>query len=151
MIGTAGLSRQQLDRVRATAAVLLPGSTNSPPASDLPNYDELLQQAALVLGGDGGALGPAIEVLPSEPSWEELSAFAESDPTAFELVSLLAVGAYFMSPVVLTSVGRPLGGRRKAHPEQVVDELSTGLLDPVFERGCPVKTLDEVNRGADAC
>lgn len=150
MTPAAGLSRHQLDRVRAAAAVLLPGSAESPATYDLPDYDDLLQQAALALEGDGRALGPAIEVVPSEPSWNELSAFAESDPPAFELVSLLAVGAYFMSPAVLTSVGRPVGGRRKAHPEQVVDELSTGLLDPVFERGCPVRTLDEVNGMAHA-
>jgi hypothetical protein len=27
----------------------------------------------------------------------------------------------------------------------VVDELEGGILDAVFERGCPVRTLDEVN------
>jgi hypothetical protein len=27
----------------------------------------------------------------------------------------------------------------------VVDELSTGILDAVLERGCPVRSLDHVN------
>lgn len=139
------MSGQQLDRVRATAAVLLPGSTESPAPHLLPEFDELLQQAAVALGGEGRALAAAIETLPPKPSWENLSALSECDPSSFELVSLLAIGAYFMSPTVLGSMGIPTGKRRPANPEQVVDELSDGILDPVFERGCPVRTLEEVD------
>jgi hypothetical protein len=144
------LSREQLDRVRAAAAVLMPGATDSPALDHLPNFDELLQRAAAALAGEGRALGDAIAVLPDEPSWAALSALADRNPEAFELVSLLAVGAYFMSPAVLTALGRPTGKRRAADPEQVVDELSNGLLDPVFARGCPVRTLDEVNGAVHA-
>jgi hypothetical protein len=140
------LSRQQLDRVRATAAVLLPGSEESPAPNDLPDYDELVQRAAVALEGEGRALAAAIDALPADLSWERLSAFAAVDPSSFELVSMLVVGAYFMSPAVLGSLRLPTGPRRAARPEQVVDELSTGILDAVFERGCPVRTLEEVNR-----
>lgn len=142
------LSRHQLDRVRAAAALLLPGSAGSPAPELISDFDELLQCAASAVEGGGRVLAEAIEALPADPSWEALSAFAERDPSSFELVSLVSVGAYFMSPEVLTSLGRPTGARRAAHPEQVVDELGTGLLDPVFERGCPVKTLDEVRNAA---
>jgi len=145
MTHDANLSRRQLDLVRATASTLLPGTSDSPSPNALPDFDELVQHAAGALGGVGPALVTAIDELPPEPTWENLSAFADRDPSAFELVSLLAVGAYFMSPQVLGSLGLPTGERRPAHREQVVDELSTGILDAVLERGSPVRTLDEVN------
>jgi hypothetical protein len=142
------LSPGQLDRVRAAAATLLPGSPQSPAARALPDFDALVQQGAVALGRTSPALAVAIDRLPAEPSWENLSAFAEHDPASFELVALLVVGSYFMSASVLASLGRPAGERRPAHREQVVDELSTGILDPVLDRGSPVRTLHEVDRGA---
>lgn len=145
MTATVGLSRAHLDRVRAVAAVLLPGSAESPAAVALPDFDELVQRAAAALDGDDRDLIAAIEALPEEPSWEGLSAFAELEASSFEQISLLLVGAYFMSPAVLASLSLPTGERRPARPEQVVDELSTGILDPVIERGCPIRTLDFVN------
>ena len=148
MTQAATLSRRQLDLVRATAVILLPGTSESPSPNALPDFDELVQHAAEALGGVGPALAAAIDVLPAEPSWENVAALAERDPSSFELVSLLAVGAYFMSPDVLGSLGLPTGERRPAHREQVVDELSTGILDAVLERGSPVRTLVDVNRKA---
>ena len=145
MNGPTALSREQLDRVRVTAAVLLPGSAESPAIDTLADFDQLVQQAAVALASEGRGIVEAIEALPEQPTWEDLSAFAEVDPSSFEQVSLLAIGAYFMSPDVLASLGLPTGGeRRPANREQVVDELSTGILDAVFERGCPVRTLEDV-------
>jgi hypothetical protein len=145
MIAGTVLSRQQVERVRAAAAILLAGPSDSPALDALPDFDGLLQQAAAALGSKGPALAAAIGALPPEPSWASLAAFAAGEPESFELVALLAVGAYFMSPAVLDSLGRPAGARRRAHPEQVVDELSTGILEAVLDRGCPVRSLDDVN------
>ena len=150
MSGPAVLTEEQLELVRSTAAVLLPGSAESPAPAAIPDFDELLQSAARALEGDTRGLGAAIAALPVEATWESLSALAERDPSAFEQVSLLAVGAYYMSPIVLASLGMPTGERRPADREQVVDELDSGILDAVLERGCPVRTLDDVNGADDA-
>lgn len=150
MTDGGNLNSGQLARVRAIAAILLPGSTESTASESVPGFDELLQRAAVALGGEGRPLGAAIEALPAELTWKTVSDFADRDRSSFELVSLLAVGAYFMSPTVLASLGIPTGKRRPANPEQVVDELGDGLLDAVFERGCPIRTLDDVNRAARA-
>ena len=143
-----GLSQPQLDRVRATAAVLLPGSADSPAADAVPGFDELVLRAAGALEDMGPALAAAIDILPAEPTWANVSAFADREPSSFEVVALLVVGAYFMSPSVLGSLGLPTGARHRANPEQVVDELSTGILDAVFERGSPIRSLHDVNREA---
>jgi hypothetical protein len=140
----AELTREQLDRVRAVASVLIPGSPASSPAAGIEDLDDLLQHAAVALDSEARTLAAAIEALPDEASWESVSDFAAADPSSFEQISLLVVGAYFMSPSVLASLGLPTGERRPANREQAVDELSTGILDPVFERGCPVRTLEDV-------
>ncbi len=147
---TGALSQQQLDRVRAVAAVLIPGTTDAVAALSLEDFDDLAQRAAAALEGDDAAIVDAIEALPEEVTWESLAAFAEKDASSFDQVSLVAIGAYFMSGVVLASLGLPTGIRRPAKPEQVVDELDSGILDPVFERGCPVRTLEDVAGAADA-
>ena len=144
------LSAEQLDRVRAAAGVLLPGSAESPAPQASPDFDQLLEHAAGALEGEGRALEAAIDGLGPDVTWETLAAFADRDPSSFEQVSLLAVGAYFMSSTVLASLGVPPGQRRPANPEQVVDELDSGILDAVFNRGCPVRTLDDVNGAAHA-
>jgi hypothetical protein len=56
----------------------------------------------------------------------------------------MVIGAYFMSPAVLAALGLPTGDRRPAPLDQAVDELSSGILDAVLDRGSPVKTLQEV-------
>lgn len=150
MTRDVALSPEELRRAREVATVLLPGSSTASSAAGVPDLDDLLQHAAFALGGDDTDLAAAIEALPPEPSWDSLLAFAEADPESFGQVSLLAVGAYFMSPSVLASLGLPTGERRPANREQVVDELGSGILEPVFERGCPVRTLDDVAAATEA-
>jgi hypothetical protein len=150
MSGSGVLSPDQLARVKAAAVVLLPGSSTSVPAAELPDFDDLLQHAALAVGGGGRALSAAIDSLPDQLTWESLSAFAEADTASFGDISLLAIGAYFMATSVLEGLGLPTGERRPASREQAVDELSTGILDAVFERGCPVRTLEDVAAAANA-
>jgi hypothetical protein len=149
MIADALLSPRQVDLARAAAAVLLPGSGDSPAPADLADFDELVQRSAAALGGEAQALARAVDGLPVDPAWSDLEALAVRDPASFEIVSLLVVGAYFMSPEVLSSLGMPSDERRAADREQVVDELGTGILDAVLERGCPVRTLEDVERAAD--
>ena len=148
MTSPAGLTRSELARVRAAAAILLPGSIDSPRPSALLDFDHMVQQAALAIGGDRTALAAAIEALPAEPSWDGLAELARLEPASFDLVSIVVVGAYFMSPTVLASLHLPSAARRPARPEQIVDELGTGILDAVYERGCPVRTLADVNAKA---
>ena len=149
MNGSWSLGSEQLARICATAAILLPGSADSPAPGSLPEFGDLVQAAASALSRESPSLEEAIARLPAELSWETLSGYADEEPGSFELLSLVVVGAYFMSPVVLAALGLPAGDRRPAPLEQAVDELSSGILDPVLERRSPVKTLSEVN-SADA-
>jgi hypothetical protein len=143
--GSWSLGNEQLTRICTTAAILLPGSADSPAPGSLPEFEDLMQRAANALSRESAALEEAIARLPAELSWGTLSTYANEEPERFELLSLLVVGAYFMSPTVLAALGLPSGDRRPAPLEQAVDELTSGILDAVLDRGSPVKTLQEID------
>jgi hypothetical protein len=143
------LDDEQLARVCGMAAILLPGSPGSPAPGALPEFGQLVQRAVATVGRESAALEAAIGRLPLDLSWESLEAYADAEAEGFELVALVVVGAYFMSPTVLTAIGLPTDDRRAAPRDQAVDELGSGILDAVLERGSPVKTLPEVNGWSD--
>ena len=145
MNGSWSLRNEQVTRICAIAGILLPGSGDSPAPGSLPEFGDLVQRAASTFSRESSAIEQAIALLPAELSWETLSTYANEEPESFELLSLLVVGAYFMSPLVLAALGLPTGDRRSAPLEQAVDELSSGILDPVLDRGSPVKTLEEID------
>lgn len=139
------LGNEQLARICTTAEILLPGSPDSPAPGLLPEFEDLVQRAANALSRESSELEEAIARLPVDLSWNTLAAYANEEPERFELIALLVVGAYFMSPTVLAALGLPTGDRRPAPLEQAVDELSSGILDAVLDRGSPVKTLQDVD------
>jgi hypothetical protein len=139
------LSDPQRARLTKVATELIPNTPDAPGPGGLPEYDQLLQQACNALDRDWDAVQAAIERLPSDISWSSLAAYADESPDSFELVALVLVGAYFMSPSVLTSLGIPPGPRRRAPHDQAANELGTGILDAVLERGSPVKTLADID------
>lgn len=139
------LSDVHVDRVRAVAGILLRDPTDSPSPDDLSDFTDLVQRAAGALSREHDALEQAIEQLPSHICWDSVASYAADEPEGFELLALLIVGAYFMSPTVTVALGLPIGERRAAPPEQAVDELSSGIMDAVLERGCPVKTLQDID------
>ena len=124
----------EVARLRHVAGVLLPGDERSPAAASVDDLDELLTRAIEAIGTERPALRSALALLPERPDWESLRSLATTHPAEFEVVSAVAAGAYFMSPAVLDTIGYTPGDRRAARPEQVVDELEGGVLDPVLAR-----------------
>src|SRR5437016_5036115 len=110
----SALTDEEVSAVRDVAMVLIPGGHGSPPAGQVTGYQDLVQQAAIAVGAELETLRSAISQLPTEISWAALCEFERQSPEAFELVSTIAAGAYFMSPVVLRSLGYPTGARSAA-------------------------------------
>jgi hypothetical protein len=140
-ITRAPLTSAEINRLRRLADVLIPGSRPSPPATALPDFDELLVQAASALGPELPALRRALELLPAMVDWDSLRSWNAKSPDEFELVSTLVAGAYFMSPDVLRSIGYATGQRSRAPTGQSANELGDGLLDDVMERGPVYKVV----------
>ncbi len=148
MSSAVTLSVEQLAKLRLIALTLIPGDGASPTIAQLPDYEGLLQRAAAAVGSDLGALLGGLDLLPSDPDWATLSKFADAEPESFELISSVAVGAYFMSPLALESIGWPTGQRRRAPQDQAVDELGYGILEPVLARGSLVRLPPDTSEGS---
>lgn len=135
----APLAARELAALRRVAAVLLPGDDAAPAASTLPDLDDLLQRAAAAIGREIDDLRRALALVGAEADRLVLERLARDEPQAFELVSTVVAGAYFMAPAALEAIGY-LPGERVAPPfDLIADELATGILDPVQARGPRVR------------
>ena len=70
-------------KLRRIASVLLPGDDTSPPATSVPDYDELLSKAVEVIGAEQPMLTRALEQLPDDADWDALKEFADNEPDGF--------------------------------------------------------------------
>ncbi len=112
-------------KLRRIASVLLPGDDTSPPATSVPDYDELLSKAVEVIGAEQPMLTRALQQLPDDADWDALKEFADNEPDGFEVVAAVVSGAYFMSTTVLDgtvtlSSSRQLGESVSEHCYAVV-------------------------------
>ena len=129
------LSEGETARLRAVAETLVPGDGNSPSAADTPELDRLLEAAAVALGVGFEDLQASLRRLPEPVEWTSLRALSDTEPETFELITSVAVGAYFMSADVLHSLGYPTGARSAAPFDLAASELETGILEPVLSAG----------------
>ena len=134
-MSSQALDNHEAGRLRAVAAVLIPGDGDAPAALDLAEFDDLLQRAATALGPDLPALRDAVRRLPDDIDVKTLKVFSESEPEHFSLLGTAVSGAYFMSPAALTALGYPTGPRTAPPFDLAADELASGILDPVIARG----------------
>jgi hypothetical protein len=131
----------EVAKLRTVAGILLPGDEESPAADSLGDLDQLLAQAVKAIGSEGDALRAALATLPKQLDWESVKDFDAAHPHAFDIISAVCAGAYFMSPVVLTSIGYPQGSRRAPRIDQAAGELETGVLDAVMARPSMVREI----------
>ena len=128
------LTTEELLRLREVASVLLPGDGRSPSAASLPELDDLIAAAVTAVGPEVDLVRDGLAALPGQPGWDQLRVFSGTHPEEFEVISTVVAGAYFMSTRVLDSIGYPHGERKPVCNDLVVDELETGVLDPVLAR-----------------
>jgi hypothetical protein len=128
------ITDEEYRRLQQVTVLLLPGDGAAPAAGELPDLPELLVRAIRAVGREADQVHQALALLPDPPTWESLEALDTAQPELFEVLAAVTSGAYFMSPVALDAIGYPHGPRTAASKEQIVDELETGILEPVLER-----------------
>ncbi len=132
------LTESELATLLRVADCLIPADGPNPKASDAVDYTSYLQLAlgartdvfSAVISG----LGKLAAVADSD-LWDALKQMSVDDKFTFDPLSSILAGAYFMTPQVKELIGYPGQHRDPAPLEQAADELSTGILDPVLERG----------------
>lgn len=132
---------EAIARLNHIAGVLLPGDANSPSATALAELDGLLVVALRAVGRECETVYDALGRLPERPTWDDLRAFSQESPEPFEVMASVVAGAYFMAPEVLDSIGYPHGARRAPRNDLVVDEIESGILEPVLERAPMMRSV----------
>lgn len=132
------LSESELATLLRIADCLIPADGPNPKASDAEDYPSYLQLALGARSDVFSAVIGGVEKLASVPDselWEALKQMSTDDKFTFDPLSSILAGAYFMTPQVKELIGYPGQHRDPAPLDQAADELATGILDPVLERG----------------
>jgi len=132
------LTEAELFALLRVADCLIPASGPNPKASDAEQYTSFLQLAlaarADVFDTVVGGAGRLAEV-PDDDLWEALKTMSAEDKFTFDPLSSVVAGAYFMTPQIMNLIGYPGQHRDPAPLELAADEIGSGILDPVLERG----------------
>lgn len=112
--------------------------------SQCPEFPELLDLALATRSDVFWVLVGALDEAAGndEPEAWLRSLSAERSDVFVPLSAVLA-GAYLMVPEVRAHVNYPGQGRNPAPYDQIVEELASGILDPVLERGPIHRTVQE--------
>ena len=133
-----GLEDDELATLLRVADCLIPAAGPNPAPSDADGFLEYLH---LALAARGDAFDRVVLAL------KELSAFTgdalrmalknmwATDKETFDPLSAIVAGAYFMTPQIMKLIGYPGQHRDTPALDEAANELETGILDPVLERG----------------
>ncbi|MGV9711073.1 hypothetical protein ACWDTI_10475 [Gordonia sp. NPDC003424] len=132
------LNSDELATLLRIADTLIPASGDNPAASQAVDFLRYLDLALAARADVFELILDAITRL-SEVADPEMRAALKQmwaeDKATFDPLSSILAGAYFMTPQVKALIGQPGPHRDPAGFEDAANELETGILDPVLERG----------------
>lgn len=132
------LTDTELAALLRVADCLIPASGPNPKASEAEQYTSYLELAlaarADVFEAVVDAAGKVADI-PDDQLWNALEAMSTEDKVIFDPLSAVVAGAYFMTPQVMKLIGYPGQHRDPAPLELAAEEIGSGILDPVLERG----------------
>lgn len=133
------LTDPEMTALRAVADILIPAGRHGEPAATAePGFDATLRTA---VDARADAFDSVTKFLagvdPDNPDTlaKLLRDAAQDEPDVFQPTSAIVAGAWLLLPAVRERIGYPGQNRNIAPLDQIVDELSDGILDPVLERG----------------
>ena len=132
------LTDSELTTLLRIADCLIPASGENPAASDADEYLRYLNLALAARADVFDAVLSAVDKtagLHGDDLRAEIKRMWAEDKFTFDPLSSILAGAYFMTPQVKALIGYPGQHRDAAGFEDAANELDTGILDPVLERG----------------
>lgn len=132
------LSGEQLDTLRRVAGALIPASGERVGADQLGSFDAQVSEALAIMDPHLEAIEEALDLLAGVGPSEMFDALRRLDGEAQHLfypLSLLVVGVYVYAPEVEAVTQYPHPHRNPAGVSEAADEIESGILDPVLERG----------------
>ena len=132
------LTDREHDILLRIADTLIPAAGPNPKASDAEQFLPYLELAFAARADVFDAVVKAVNDLADVGDDELRGALKQmwaNDKFTFDPLSSIIAGAYFMTPQVKELIGYPGQHRYPAGLEDAANELETGILDPVLERG----------------
>jgi hypothetical protein len=132
------VSDAELATLLKIADCLIPAAGPNPAASAAENYLKYLHLALAARADAFDTVMAGVAALAEVSGGELRAALKElwaTDKATFDPLSAIVAGAYFMTPQIMALIGYPGQHRDAAGLEDAANELETGILDPVLERG----------------
>jgi hypothetical protein len=132
------LTDDEMTALLRVADALIPASGPNPKASDAEQYVSFLQLALAARADVFDGVLAAATKLTGVPDGELLGALRQmwsEDKSSFDPLSAVVAGAYFMTPQVMELIGYPGQHRDPAPLDLAANEIGSGIMDPVLERG----------------
>jgi hypothetical protein len=120
------------------ADTLIPEAGPNPKASAAEDFTVYLHLALAARADVFDAVIKAVHQfaeVPDDDMHDALRTMWAEDKFTFDPLSSIIAGAYFMTPQVKELIGYPGQHRDPAGFEDAANELETGILEPVLERG----------------
>ncbi|MBY5825866.1 hypothetical protein [Rhizobium leguminosarum] len=135
----------ELQTLRTVANTLIPPQDNFRSGSAVSNFDQLITKAAAILDKYFELLTNVLEelrVTPETEMWDRLKRLEAEDGETFYVLSTLIVGTYIYSDEIKSELNYPTPHRNPPGLFDAADELSSGILDPVIERGLIYRAVE---------
>jgi len=139
------VTERELTYIRRAAQVLVPRTDQHQGAADVAEFRALVNEAVAIVDWEVQTVARLSEAQ-GELDGERLLAALETmsliDADAFYRLSLIVAGVYLYADETLEAIGYPLPHRNAPPEDQVVDELMSGVLEPVLRRSGRRSPLD---------
>lgn len=132
------LTETELRVLQAVADVLIPAASDNPAATSESGYEAALITATTARADAFATIVATLAVLADleAPTVESrLRQLHDEQPDVFQPLSAVVAGAWLVLPAVRARIGYPGQHRNPAPITQAVDELTSGILETVIQRG----------------
>jgi hypothetical protein len=130
-----GLTRERKATLAALADELVPAVDPWPSASDASVVEKWAERALAALPDHARTLARVLDEAEGRDPASEIRRLEQEDRKGLDVLVLVVVGAYYLSPKVRRVLGYPGPKRNLALDDEADHYLEGGLLDPVVARG----------------
>jgi hypothetical protein len=132
------LNDNELTVLRRVASALIPAHDEAPAGGDIADFATQTAEALAILDASFGEIEQILADLHDVPEAEMFDRLRQLDldaPELFYPLSLMVTAVYLYSAEVEQQLGYPHPHRNPPSPMDAADEIETGILDAVMERG----------------
>ena len=132
------LTEDEMRILRLVADTLIPAAEGKLSGSAVKDFERLTGQALAILDARFDQLTAVMADLSpvsAADMWDRLREFNSVRADDFYWLSMVVVAAYLYSPEMKATLGYPTPHPNPYDLFEVAEELESGILDPVIERG----------------